>query len=146
MLQDYAVVEPRRVWGLARPPQDDDDEARAARLVAVLARRQQERRELLTLLGAPVYARVTVLPLVGGGALGPARGPDGHVLVWGLWSPHRRALIDVFRRVLPAAPELEARAAWATAQQLRYALVRPGTTLTTESLRAWLYPTEGAEP
>lgn len=142
MLQDYAVVDPRRAWGLAPPPTDDDD-ARGARVAAALERRQRERRELLALLGAPVYARATVLPLLGGGSLGPARGPDGHVLVWGLWSPHRRALIDVFPRRLPAAAELEARAAWAAAQGLRYALVQPGRTLTTESLRAWLNPTEG---
>jgi hypothetical protein len=144
MWQDYAVRGPA-AWRTGAPPGNDDaDDARAARLVARALGKQQERRELHALLGAPLYARTTLLPLLGGGSLGPACDRRGAVLRWGLWSPHQQALVDVFPRLLPPVEELEDRAAWAQAHDLRYALVRPGTRLTTEALQRWLANGEAA--
>jgi hypothetical protein len=144
MWQDYAVRGPA-AWRTGAPPGTDDaDDARTVRLAARALGRQQERRALHALLGAPLYARTTLLPLIGGGVLGPARDRRGAVLRWGLWSPHRRALVDVFPRILPPPEELEDRAAWAQAAGLRYALVRPGTRLTTEALQRWLADGEAA--
>lgn len=137
MLQDYAVRQPRMGWQ-PRPGAEDDEGARGERLVARALARQRERRELQALLGAPLYARTTVLPVSGGGYLGPAHDRRGRVLRWGLWSPHRRVLVDIFVRSLPSTEELEDRAAFAQAHDIRYALVRPGMRLTMESLRAWL--------
>ena len=136
MLQDYAVRQPR--GGFPRQAPQDDEGLRGERLTARVLARQQERRELHALLGAPVYARTTILPLVGGGYAGPARDRFGRELRWGLWSPHRQVLIDVFPRVLPPTEELEDRAAWAKQHGYRYALVRPGMRLTGETLRGWL--------
>jgi hypothetical protein len=137
--QDYAVpMTARRMGAPPSAAQDDDEGARGQRLVEAVLRRQQERRDLQALLGAPLYTRTTMLPLIGGGVIGPAVDRDRRVLRWGLWAPHRRVLLDVFRRTLPPTTELEDRAAFAEAQGLRYALVRPGMRLTVESLRAWL--------
>ena len=144
MLQDYATQMPRFGF-IPRPGGLEDDEgARGERMAQAALARQQERRALFALLGAPLYARTTTLPLVGGGYLGPAHDRWGGVLKWGLWSPHRRALIDVFSKTLPSTAELEDRSAFAQAHGIRYALVRPGARLTTESLGAWLNQGEGA--
>lgn len=137
MLGQY-TVRPRPMFIGARQSVEEDESAWAMRKVAAVRARQQERQALQTLLGAPIYMRTIILPLSGGGYLGPAKDRRGFEMRFGLWSPHRRVLIDVFPRTLPSTEEMEDRAAWAERQSLRYALVRPGTRLTTESLRAWL--------
>jgi len=137
MLGQY-TVRPRHLMFREPTAVEEDEGAWYARRVAVVRARQQERQALQMLLGAPVYMRTTILPLSGGGILGPAKSRRGFEMRFGLWAPHRRAIIDIFPRTLPSTEEMEDRAAWAQEHTLRYALVRPGTRLTVESLRAWL--------
>lgn len=104
---------------------------------ALLARRERDRK-IVELFGAPVYRETTILPLIGKPPLGPAFAPDGHEIVWSLWSPHRYALLDIFRRQLPGEEELRARAAFAETHHIKYAIVRPGWKLTLDHVKGWL--------
>jgi hypothetical protein len=131
------LVEPRAGW--ARPTltvNDDADDARSERLAARMRARWTARQQLVALLGQ-VYRDTTMLPLPGGGVLGPARTAEGVVLKWWLWAPSRRVLIDVFRRPPPMA-DLQARDAFARAEGLRYGVVMPDRRFTVETLKAWL--------
>jgi len=87
-------------------------------------------------LGVPVFIRTTVLPTHAGRAYPLAKHPDGTVLQWGLWAPQRRLLLDFFERGLPSQTELDARAQYAEAHALRYCVVPPGHTLSTDDLCA----------
>ena len=129
------IVQPSAGW--VHPPGDYDerDEDLSPRQQRYLVR-MRERMELQRVLGILVYGTV-VLPLPGEGALGPARDHEGRVLMWSLWAPHRRVLIDVFRR-LPPQEELNARMAFTRAHDLRYATVEPGFELTAKSVKEWL--------
>lgn len=115
---------------------EDDDDARAERLAARLRARLTGRQQLVSLLGL-VYRDTTMLPLPGGGVLGPARNHEGVVMKWWLWAPAKRVLIDVFRRTPPMA-DLQAREAFARAHGLRYGVVMPDRRFTIETLTAWL--------
>lgn len=133
------VIEPRAGW-LHRPVPDGNDDAddlRADRLVARLQARLAARREFTGLLGL-TFRDTTMLPLHGGGSLGPARTVDGYPMKWWLWAPSRKVLIDVFVKRLPPESELRAREAFATEHGLRYAVVPPDRRLTPAVLKAWL--------
>lgn len=133
-------IRPQAGWAYRAPMADDEtaDEIRGERLVARLRARLDGRRQLVALLGM-IYRDTTMLPVLGGGVLGPARTPEGRDMKWYLWSPSRRVLIDVFRRMPPDA-ELHARDAFARAHEIRYAVVPPDRQLTVKSLTEWLTP------
>jgi hypothetical protein len=111
-------------------------ENQRARLLSFLER-QKIMREVL---GTPFFRDTTVLPLVGGGKLGPVPGPDGQELRWSLWSPHRRLLVDIFPRSLPDDDEMDTRMSFVKEHGLRYGVVAPGYRLTTDALKEWLGP------
>ncbi len=145
MLNDY-VVKPAGGWVLPQgDPDYEDDDRLGAKLLQLVEQRHAQRRELFALLGTPLYAKTTLLPLPAATAwwqqkdvLGPAYTRNGTVLKWGLWAPHKRVLIDLFPRGLPPTEECEDRARFATEHRLHYAVVKPGFHLTPDSLREWL--------
>lgn len=103
---------------------------------AVLAQ-WEHRQHLRRILGTPFFQSVTDLPLPGGGTLGPLY-VDGRPVSWTLWAPHRRVLVDDFRRGVPPQGELDARAAFATTYGLRYGMIEPGRRLTLNALEEWV--------
>lgn len=121
---------------MAQMPQDVEAPEDAIN-TALLARRERD-RQLVELFGAPVYRETTILPLINKPHLGPALTDDGHEIVWSLWSPHRHALLDIFRRQLPDEAELRARAVFAEMHKIKYAIVRPGWKLTLDHVKGWL--------
>jgi hypothetical protein len=135
MLTQYATRAPMFRGGM---PVEYEDAPGSERRAQIMVARQKERRELFAILGAPLYMRASVLPLTGGGHLGPVYGREGQALRWGLWSPHRRVLIDIFSRALPSEEELFTRAEWAKAHEVNYAVVKPGYKLDSETLKEWL--------
>lgn len=103
----------------------------------LLARRARD-KALIDILGAPLYAATTMLPRTNGlSTLGPAF-YDGHALKWSLWSPHRNALLDIFKTRLPHEDEIKARMEFAEKHHIKYAVVRPGWKVTVDHLRRWL--------
>jgi hypothetical protein len=103
----------------------------------LLARRERD-KTLLELFGAPLYMNTTLLSRAGQKPLGPALGPDGRELIWSVWSPHRNALLDIFRRRIPDEEELKARMVFAREHEVKYAVVRPGYIVTLDHLKGWL--------
>lgn len=96
----------------------------------------QSREELRRVLGV-IYQHTTLLPLSGGGVIGPALSRDGRTFKWTMWAPQRRVLIDVLRAPMPADDQ-EDRAHFALTHDIRYAKVDPGSRLTAASIAAWL--------
>jgi hypothetical protein len=105
------------------------------RAAALLQYRMDRQRDLCDVLGSPLVWRATTLPTLAGGSLGPARGPDGRVITWGLWAPHTRVLLDAFRGEMPREDELQARIAFAESHGLTYLWVEPETRLSLDRLR-----------
>jgi hypothetical protein len=127
-------VTPQATWMRPRPDDDRDDELtrRDVRRLALVT----QRRDLQKVLGA-IVVNTTMLLIIDGGVLGPARDQEGRELSWSVWAPHRGVLIDVFRR-MPIQAELDARKTFAHVNDLRYAIVEPGKKLTAKSVKEWL--------
>jgi len=128
-------VVPQGAW--LRPRWDEDRDEGLSRRDLRRQAQATSRRELQAVLGVLVV-NTTILSVVGGGFIGPARDDDGRVLVWSIWAPHRRVLIDVFRRTTPPMAEMAARKRFAAAHELRYAIVEPGRQLTAKSVKEWI--------
>lgn len=129
------LVAPRAGWWRGAASEDEED-VRAERQAARMRARWDARHTLTELLGL-IYRDTTMLPVPGGGVLGPARGPDGVVLRWWLWAPAKLVLVDVFRRQ-PAREEVAARSAFAQQHGLRYGAVLPDKRFTVAALKEWL--------
>ena len=141
----YAETLPSRARMVHAANGDDYPDEIAHGAVARLLKRRDDARRLIDLFGHPTYMYTTTLPQVDGQpTLGPLYGEDGQELRWTLWAPHRRALIDVFRRGLPSRFDMELRANFATRHSIRYAAVQPGWVVTFDDIRLWLEKTNGA--
>jgi len=117
---------------------EDDTPVSDSPVHARLLSKIRKERAMREVLGSPYFRFITVLPVVGGGALGPVFGPDGRVLVWSIWAPHRRALLDIFPSRAPSQDELDARAEFAQTHRLKYGVVQPGWQLTIDNLKEWV--------
>jgi len=97
-------------------------------------RKQAAGQELAQVLGAPLYVDTNFFPVIGGGQL-CACVFKGQKLMFSLWAPHRRVLLDIFPALLPESAEMDAREAFAQAQQVRYFVTPPGYTLSIDDVR-----------
>lgn len=123
---------------IGRGATESEVDAATVRATVLVERQRAARAEWEAVLGYPVWRDTTVLRTPDGGALEPARDRDGRLLKWSFWAPHRRLLLDVFVRALPSEAELEDRAAFAAAHQVRYAVVEPGERLELARIRELL--------
>ncbi len=123
--------------GCVQPVVSDDLDEEPSRRDVARMKRVRERTELQEVLGV-LFINTTLLPLVGGGFLGPARDRNGDVLRWALWAPHRAVLIDSFARIEPPKEEKEDRQAFAEANGLIYAAVGRDMVLTAKSAKELL--------
>ena len=114
---------------VGRGATESEVDAATVRATALVERQRAARAEWEDVLGYPVWRDTTVLRTPDGGALEPARDREGRLLKWSFWAPHRRLLLDVFVNALPSATELEDRAVYAAAHDVRYAVVQPGERL-----------------
>lgn len=94
----------------------------------------KRRREMLNALGI-VYMGASILPLQGGGTIGPLKHPNGDVLRWSLWAPAKKVLIDIFTTSMPPDAELELRRKFADEHALIYGVVAPGERLSLDKIK-----------
>lgn len=105
-----------------------------SRVTRLLMQKHAAAQELVQVLGAPLYMDTNFFPVVGGGQLDTCTF-KGRKMMFSLWAPHRRLLLDIFPATLPESAEMEAREAFAGAQRVRYLITPPGYTLSIDDLR-----------
>jgi hypothetical protein len=92
-------------------------------------------REMTSLIGMIVLnADVLTTP---NAFIGPCK-VNGKIVSWSLWAPHKRLLVDVFKKELPTDDEIMAKSEFAEKHRLRYAIVPPGRTFGLDDLKQLL--------